>query len=48
MRDWEWFGTLEESGFDLVELIHPARCHRSLLGWATNHLQFAGLWRRRP
>jgi len=46
MRRFEWLPQIEAEGFELIELIHPAACHTSLLGWATNRLQFAGLWRR--
>ncbi|WP_406696698.1 class I SAM-dependent methyltransferase [Singulisphaera sp. Ch08] len=47
-RDWEWFPEIEAGGFAVEEIIHPAICHTGLLGWATNGLQFIGLWRREP
>ncbi len=46
-RRWDWFPCIEEAGFVLERLIPAAPCHVGLLGWATNRLQFVGLWRRR-
>jgi hypothetical protein len=46
-REWEWLPVIEAAGFVLETLVHPAPCHEGLLGWATNGLQFVGLWRRR-
>ena len=43
---WEWTAWIEAEGFVLDRLIHPAYCHRGLLGRTTNHLQFAALWKR--
>jgi SAM-dependent methyltransferase len=43
---WEWLPAIAALGWRLERLIHPARCHRGPLGWATNHLQFVALWRR--
>jgi SAM-dependent methyltransferase len=45
-RGWEWFPWFEEGGFAVEQISHPALCHTGLLGWATNELQFIGLWRR--
>jgi SAM-dependent methyltransferase len=45
-RAYEWFPWIERSGFGLRRLLHPAPCHRGLLGWSTNRLQFAALWER--
>lgn len=45
-RDWEWIPQIEAAGFVKEGLVHPAPCHKGLLGWATNDLQFVGLWRR--
>lgn len=46
-KEWEWFDILEENGFELKNLIHPAPCHDGWLGKYTNHLQFIGLWQRK-
>ncbi len=43
----EWAGWIEKAGFAERQLVHPARCHPGALGWATNGLQFIGLWERR-
>ena len=43
---WDWFPIIEEAGFRLVRLIHPAPCHTGLLGRLTNPLQFAAIWER--
>jgi SAM-dependent methyltransferase len=45
-RQWEWLDIIQESGFHLERLVYPSLCHTGLLGWATNSLQFVGLWRR--
>lgn len=45
-KDWEWRPVIEAAEYELVRLIHPVACHRGPLGWATNRLQFIGLWRR--
>lgn len=45
-QDWHWFSHLEALGFVKEALIHPAPCHRGVLGTMTNSLQFVGLWRR--
>jgi SAM-dependent methyltransferase len=45
-RRWEWLPWIGEAGFALRELVHPALCHKGPLGWATNGLQFVGLWER--
>ena len=45
-RGWEWLEWIEAAGFAPVSLIHPARCHRGVLGALTNSLQFIGLWKR--
>jgi SAM-dependent methyltransferase len=45
-RAHEWFPTIAGAGFVLRRLVHPAPCHRGVLGWATNRLQFVGLWER--
>jgi SAM-dependent methyltransferase len=45
-RNWQWFSAIEESGFRLLTLIHPAPCHTGVLGTITNNLQFVGLWER--
>jgi SAM-dependent methyltransferase len=44
---WSWLPVLENAGFSRVHLDYPALCHKGLLGRATNHLQFVGLWQRR-
>jgi SAM-dependent methyltransferase len=44
---WDWVPWIEEEGFVLQRLIHPAACHAGLLGWVTNSLQFVGLWKRK-
>jgi SAM-dependent methyltransferase len=43
----QWTGWVEGAGFILRQMVHPARCHTGPLGWATNGLQFVGLWERR-
>jgi len=43
-----WFPWIENEGFALRALVHPAPCHAALLGWMTNRLQFVGLWERTP
>ena len=43
---FEWSSCLEEAGFELKQLIHPAACHKGLLGWSTNSLQMVALWQR--
>ncbi len=43
---WDWFPVMEDAGFRLVKLIHPAVCHTGLMGKLTNALQFAALWER--
>jgi len=45
-RGWEWNAAIEEAGFSLEKLVHPAVCHSGLLGRTTNHLQYIALWRR--
>jgi hypothetical protein len=45
-RGWEWFTTIEDAGFRLEALIHPAPCQGRILGQFTNRLQFVGLWQR--
>jgi hypothetical protein len=47
-KGWEWSSWIEEAGFVQRAIIHPARCHTGLLGWATNALQVISLWERRP
>lgn len=46
-RGWEWLHFIEDRGFERLSFIHPAPCHGGPLGWATNSLQFVGLWRRK-
>lgn len=43
---WEWFRWIEQEGFVLEQLIHPAFCHTSLLGRQINRFEFVALWRR--
>lgn len=43
----QWSDWIEDAGFVLRNMVHPARCHEGVLGWATNGLQFIGLWERR-
>ncbi len=43
----EWSAWIEQAGFLCRRIVHPARCHEGALGWATNRLQFVGLWERR-
>lgn len=45
-RDFRWFRALEDDGFLLRKLIHPARCHVGWLGTLTNKLQFVALFER--
>jgi SAM-dependent methyltransferase len=45
-HDWAWARWLEQQGFERAHWQHPVRSHRGLLGYATNRLQFVGLWRR--
>jgi SAM-dependent methyltransferase len=47
-RNWSWSAHIESHGFELQQLIYPARCHNRVLGFVTNHLQFLSLWRRKP
>jgi hypothetical protein len=37
---------VEGEGFAIERVVHPALCHSGLLGWKTNKLQFAALWKR--
>ena len=46
-RGWDWLPLIEDEGFERLSLLHPAYCHAGPLGWASNSLQFVGLWRRR-
>jgi SAM-dependent methyltransferase len=43
----EWSEWIDACGFARRHLVHPAPCHTGALGWATNSLQFIGLWERR-
>jgi SAM-dependent methyltransferase len=45
-RRWDWDPVIRDAGYEPISLTHPAKCHTGLLGWATNRLQFIGLWRR--
>lgn len=45
-RAFEWSSCLEKAGFELKRLIHPAPCHKGMLGWSTNSLQMIALWQR--
>jgi SAM-dependent methyltransferase len=45
-RASEWAATMDEQGFVLERLVHPAHCHPSALRGMFSHLQFVGLWRR--
>src|SRR3954466_9734608 len=45
-RKWSWNAVFKESGFVRRTLIYPARCHVSIFGALTNHLQFIALWER--
>lgn len=46
-KGWAWLPWIEELGFELQELIHPAPCEpRAHLAWFANPLHFIGLWRR--
>ncbi|MFN8094479.1 MAG: class I SAM-dependent methyltransferase [Vicinamibacteria bacterium] len=47
-RGWEWDSIIEDAGFRLETLVHPAPCQGAPLGWLTNRMQFVGLWRRIP
>lgn len=42
----QWSAWIEDAGFARRALVHPANCHEGVLGWATNRLQFIGLWER--
>jgi SAM-dependent methyltransferase len=46
-KGWSWNRYFEAEGFSREALVHPAPCHSSVLGLATNHLQFLSLWRRK-
>jgi SAM-dependent methyltransferase len=41
-----WIDLIEASGFRRLTLIESPAVHTGLLGAATNHLQFIGLWER--
>jgi hypothetical protein len=45
-RRWEWLPWIEQEGFHLRTLIHPAPCHGGIFGWATNRIQFLAVWER--
>jgi SAM-dependent methyltransferase len=45
-RGRTWFPWIEAEGFALRALVHPAPCHRAILGWMTNPLQLVSLWER--
>jgi SAM-dependent methyltransferase len=45
-RGREWSPWLEEEGFVLEKVIHPAACHFSLVGKFLNRLEFIALWMR--
>jgi SAM-dependent methyltransferase len=45
-RAWEWFPWIEQAGFKLRTLVHPAPCHGGIYGWASNHLHFVAVWER--
>ena len=45
-RGFDWFEILEARGYRVHTLIHPAECHRMLLGTLTNRLQFVALFER--
>lgn len=45
-RGWSWHAEIERLGWHRTAHIHPARCHRGLLGAATNRLQFVSLYER--
>lgn len=45
-RNWAWSAVLEQAGFRLERLVHPARVEKGLLGRLVNPLQFVALWRR--
>jgi SAM-dependent methyltransferase len=46
-RDWEWFPILEQAGFALKSVVHPAVCETRLpLRWFVNRLHFIALWER--
>ncbi len=45
-REWAWNATLQECGFVLRHMVHPAPCHSGLLGTLTNGLQFVAVWER--
>lgn len=45
-KNWSWVDAIEARGFRRISLIYPAKVHNGLLGRATNHLQFIGLWEK--
>ncbi|MCB9077205.1 MAG: class I SAM-dependent methyltransferase [Anaerolineaceae bacterium] len=45
-KGWQWFSCLEDAGFSLDHLIHPAYCHPKPMRWGTSRLQFIALWKR--
>lgn len=48
-KDWQWLRWIEEEGFALEALIHPAVCEtRPPLSWFVNRMHFVGMWRRKP
>ena len=47
-RGWHWVEHLEARGWRRLAFTHPLDCHSGALGWATNRLQWVGLWERAP
>lgn len=45
-KEFEWFKTIEEEGFELKKIISPLECHVRITGRLTNHLQFLSFWER--
>jgi SAM-dependent methyltransferase len=46
-HNWAWLPRLESQGFRICTMIHPARCHRGVLGALSNRLQFVAVVARR-
>ena len=45
-RAWQWFPWIEQGGFKLRTLVHPAPCHGGIYGWAANRMEFLAVWER--
>lgn len=43
---WRWDDYFQQLGWRKTQLIHPLRCHRGVLGIATNRLQYISRYER--